>query len=292
METAARAVSTYSPSPTLLIAPMRRSLPIPTGPISWAALPQLLLLALMCVSGLSGCNSSPSKRALQYMNQEGFGRRVFGNAEEEEYVSIGDRISILDTAHPEEIDFQLQVAADGTILLKEVGRINVAGFTRSDLKSVLSEKYSAYFRDAPEIVVDISSSARVFWVLGEVDQEGQFPFKGNQNIIDAIVAARPKKDTANLGRIMLIRADPKDPLRLPFNFNDLAPGGDSTTNYVLQENDIIWVPPTLVAEFGYFLRKMLFPVTAVFQAVGGALFAAGGRNNNQGNRALGVGGFF
>lgn len=223
------------------------------------------------------------------MNEEGFGRRVSGNAEEEEYVSIGDNVQILDDAHPEDISLSRTVSPDGTVLLPFVGRIYIAGLTRSDLEAFLTERFSAYFQDSPKIYSEISSSARVFWVLGEVAVEGEFQFLGNQNILDALVAAKPKPDSANMGRIMLIRADPKNPLRLPFNFNDLAPGGDSSTNYILRENDIIWVPPTLVAEFGYFLKKLLFPVTAVFQAVGGALFQGGqqGNNNNNGNRSLG-----
>ena len=58
---------------------------------------------------------------------------------------------------------------------------------------------------------------------------------------------------------------------------------------------MIYVPPTLVAEFGYFLRGLLFPVTTVFQAIGGALFATqGGRGGgvNRNNRAVGLGGIF
>ena len=116
--------------------------------------------------------------------------------------------------------------------------------------------------------MEISASQRVFWVLGEVTRAGSFPFKGNQNIIDAVVDARPKPSTANLGRILLIRVDLIDPLRLPFNFQDLVVQGDSSLNYVLQENDIIWVLPTLMAEFGFFLQKTLYPVTAVLQSLG------------------------
>ena len=245
-----------------------------------------LLAVLIAMFSLPGCNTAPSKRAIQYMNQEGFGRPVFGNAEEEEYVSIGDAVTVFDVAHPDEIDFRLVVAADGTVLLREVGRIYIAGLTRTDLQSLLTRKYDPYFRDSPEIVVEISASQRVFWVLGEVTKEGSFPFKGNQNIIDAIVSARPKKTSANLGRVMLIRADPTDPLRLPFNYNDLVIQGDSSLNYVLQENDIIWVPPTVLAEFGYFFRQLLYPFTTVIQAISSAFFGAGrngGRNGGRNN---------
>ncbi|MEC8494216.1 MAG: hypothetical protein VXZ39_04800, partial [Planctomycetota bacterium] len=76
---------------------MRRSTPFVS--------PALGLVALLVAAfGLPGCNTAPSKRAIQYMNQEGFGRPVFGNAEEEEYVSIGDSVTVFDVAHPDEID--------------------------------------------------------------------------------------------------------------------------------------------------------------------------------------------
>ena len=104
---------------------MRRSTPFVS--------PALGLVALLVAAfGLPGCNTAPSKRAIQYMNQEGFGRPVFGNAEEEEYVSIGDSVTVFDVAHPDEIDVQLVVAADGTVLLREVGRIYIAGLTRTE----------------------------------------------------------------------------------------------------------------------------------------------------------------
>lgn len=254
--------------------------------------PLLLLLALLLgLSGLSACHSSPSKRALQYMNQEGFGRRYTGNAEEEDYVTIGDGVTIFDVNHPE-LDLNRTVGPDGTILMPEIGRIHIAGYTRSDLESVLAERYSAYYMDPPSIVVDITTRKKIFWVLGEVKQEGEVVFEGNQTVFDAVIAAEPMRDTANLGRVMLVRADPNDPLRLPVNINDIR-RGDSTTNYTVQENDIIWVPPTLFAEFGYFLRAALYPVTAVFQAIGGALFATQGQRNGNNNRnLLSFGGFF
>ena len=174
-----------------------------------------------------------------------------------------------------------------------MGRIHVAGYTRSDLEAVLAERYAAYFEDPTDIVVDISTSSKVFWVLGEVTREGEAKFLGNQTVFDAIVKARPKQDTANLGRVMLYRGDPNDPLRLPVNYNDIR-RGDTTTNYEIQENDIIWVPPTLFSELGYFLRALLYPVTSVFTAVAGPFFGVGNRNgrNNNNRNALSLGGIF
>jgi len=256
----------------------------------------LAVLALAAIVGLGACNSSPSKRQLQYMNQDGPGKRYYGVSEEEQYVTPGDTLTIVDVNHPADITLNRKVQVDGTILVPEVGRVNIAGYTRSEVESILTQRLAPYYDDfPPEVVVDISLSKRVFFVIGEVTAEGEFAFSGNQTVFEAVVAAKPMQDSANLGRILLIRPDPLDPLVLQFNFKDYVPGGDSSTNYRLQENDVVYVPPTLVAEFGYFLRGLLFPVTTVFQAIGGALFATqggrgGGRNRN--NRAVGLGGIF
>ena len=65
---------------------------------------RLLLLALVCTSALgTGCSSGPEKRILQYLNRDGFGKRYVGNAEEENYISLGDEVQILDTLHPDEL---------------------------------------------------------------------------------------------------------------------------------------------------------------------------------------------
>lgn len=251
-----------------------------------AASPLTILIAIVAV-GLAACNSAPSKRTLQYMNEEGFGRRYSGNALEENYLTIGDQIQIADIAHPE-LSLGTTVDIDGTILLPEVGRVHVAGYTRSDLEAVLAERYSPYYETPTEIVVDITTSSKVFWVLGEVRNGGEFEFLGNETVIDALVDAQPNRDSANLGRVMLIRADPQDPLRLPVNYWDIT-RGDSTTNYTLEENDIIWVPPTVLAELGYFIRQLLYPFTTVVQAISSAFFGSrrggtgGGRNDLSGD---------
>ena len=254
------------------------------------------LLATALALGLAACSSAPDKRTLQYTNQEGFGKRYVGNAEEEEYVSIGDRVRVVDLLHPEEIDVSKTVQIDGRILLPELDYVPVAGYTRSDLQAVLTERYSLFYEET-DIVVDITATSRSFWVVGEVADEGRRDFEGNTTVFEAVMEASPMRASANVGRCLLVRGDARDPLVLPFNLDDIK-YGDPTTNYLIRENDIIIVPPTLLAEFGYFLEAVLFPVRQVLFSLGGAFFGnfQNGRGVN-GNRALmfggiGGGGFF
>lgn len=81
----------------------------------------LVALTLMVV--LSACNvsSAPDKRLLQYLNRDGFGNRYTGNAEEENYVTIGDTIAFVDVIRPDELSSTQKVDIDGTVLLPDLG---------------------------------------------------------------------------------------------------------------------------------------------------------------------------
>ena len=64
--------------------------------------------------------------------------------------------------------------------------------------------------------------------------------------------------------------------------------GKRETDVVLADGDIVYVPPTMLAQFGYFLSDLIFPVTQVFSELSRALWfwypGAFGRgfNNNRG----------
>ena len=160
---------------------------------------------------LTGCASNFSdKRILQYLNQKGFGKRYTGNAQEQNYVSIGDTITFVDTWNPE-IKGTAIVDIDGTILLPEAGSVWVAGYTRTELESYLTQKLSPYFVETDVKVTIRTGGKKVFFVLGEVLREGPYPYTGDVTVFEAVLQAVPDRFGSNLARVRLIRADPRDP---------------------------------------------------------------------------------
>jgi len=227
----------------------------------------LLLWGFLAPLFFSSCISSglSDKRILQYLNQEGFGKRYTGHAEEQDYVTIGDSIQFKDKL--EDLSGADMVKIDGTIHLPEVGRVFVAGMTAAELESFLNQKFSAILTK-PDIEVEIrTGGSKVFWVIGEVRNEGPVPFRGDITIFEAVTRAGPNKSTANLGRIRLIRADPRNPLIIPVNLPDLWLEGDSTYNIRLQEYDLIYVPPTFLTQVADLISSILVPLVRPFRTV-------------------------
>jgi protein involved in polysaccharide export with SLBB domain len=239
--------------------------------------PARLLALLVLLTGaalVSSCSATlENKRILQYLNQSGFGKRYTGNAQEQNYVSIGDTILFVDTYNREEVSGTQVVDIDGTILLPEAGNVYVAGLTRAELESYLTQKLAPFFVDSDVKVNIRTGGKKVYYVMGEVARQGPFPYTGDITLYEAVLQAGPSEFGANLGRVRLIRADPKDPLVITADVTKLWTAGDSTYNVQVLEFDIIYVPPTLLQSVADLVSGVFVPVTSVLRDVLYAIFA-------------------
>jgi polysaccharide export outer membrane protein len=242
----------------------------------------LVVLGLLATLATPACSSTaPDKRLLQYLNDKGFGNRYTGNAEDQNYVTIGDTIQIKDAYH-DELSQTQSVDIDGTVILPEIGAVHVAGQTRSELEAFLTQKYTPYYEQL-KISVRLTTGGKFYFIFGEVRAEGRKPFPGDLTVLEAVTDAGQDPRTANLGRVKVIRADPRDPLIIDVNLRSIFKTGDSTDNILIQERDIIYVPPTMLAELGYFLSDLIFPITEVINQFASAFYFFNG-NYGYGNR--------
>jgi protein involved in polysaccharide export with SLBB domain len=233
---------------------------------------------------LAACSTQPDKRILQLLNTSGFGKSYTGNAEEENYITIGDTLAVTDTYQPTEMRANERVGIDGTVLLPVIGAVNVAGMTRTEIEAFLMDKYSPYY-DLLDIKVRIvSSSGKFYYIFGEVKSEGRKTLPGDWTIWEAVMAAVPDDETANLGRVRLIRADPRDQLIVHVDVGQVIERGDTTYNIKVKELDIIYVPPTMLAQVGYFINTLLFPVKLVLAGIGDAVRTLTNLSYIQGNQ--------
>jgi len=243
---------------------------------------------LLLLVGLVGClTSSPDKRVLQYLNTDGFGKRYTGNAEEENWVTIGDQVTFADTYNAE-LKGSGRVEIDGTIMVPEAGPVHVAGLTRSEIEGLLTQKLSPYYTQT-DIKVQVGAQSKVYYVVGEVGAQGARPFPGDLTILEAVLAAGVPQYTANLGRVQLIRADPRDPMIIEVDITEMLKTGDSSFNIHVQELDILYVPPTILKQVADFISSLIVPFTSTLSSVLQSIFLVKGIQN--GNGGFGVGKF-
>ena len=232
----------------------------------------LTLWVALLPAVLTGCSTlSTDKRILQEAIQKGLGKRYPGNAGEENYVTIGDGLTYIDTYNPE-VKGSAQVDVDGTILLPEAGSVHVAGMTRSELETYLTQKLSPYYMETDVRVMIVTGAAKFYYVLGEVGAPGPKPYRGDLNIMDAVFLAGPRVHSANLSRVRLIRADPMNPLIMRADLPAIWKYGDSSTNFRIREYDIIYVPPTILQSLANIVSGLIVPITSVVRSVFQMLF--------------------
>jgi polysaccharide biosynthesis/export protein len=155
-------------------------------------------------------------------------------------LAIGESLALTDDFNAE-LNLTRPVDVDGTVLLPELGHVSVVGLTRAEIEALLRKSYTPYFEEL-RLYARILPAARHYYVFGDVVSEGGQELTGDMTIFEAVTKAQPRKDSANLGRVRLIRADPRDPFARTIDLQHMIETGDSTSNVHVQERDVIYVP--------------------------------------------------
>ncbi len=98
--------------------------------------------------------------------------------------------------------------------------------------------------------------AAVF-VMGEVRNPGSYSIRSYKfSVLDAINLAGGPTEDASAGAIRLIRDMKENEGVKKVNLNKMLAKGDLSQNYLLKDNDILYIPSKKIAGFNYFLRQI------------------------------------
>lgn len=148
------------------------------------------------------------------------------------------------------------IRGDGSIDLPLLEELQIAGLTVTEAQRHIAEMYHEEFANlAISINVTNSVQERIA-ILGEVNRPGVYPLIGRVNPLHALALAGGGLDTANLSKVVILRADRNSHLRKIFT--DVEE--NSVMTYV-QAGDILYVPKSGIANVALFVdqyvRKLL-----------------------------------
>ncbi len=156
---------------------------------------------------------------------------------------------------------QQRISVDGKITLSLLGEVKVSGLTPGEIAQKLRELLERYYRD-PRVQVRVTgyASKRVY-VFGEVSAPGPFAYTGKDSVLDVLSEANPTF-LAWKSQIKVIRPSPNSEERheIVVDVEKMMNSGDMRGNLLLNEGDIIYVPPTPLAWMGQRFREVLYPV--------------------------------
>lgn len=127
-------------------------------------------------------------------------------------LGTGDRIKIVvygqDTLTGEQL-----VGADGTVTMPLIGNVSATGATTQELAAKLQAKLAEGFMQNPSVTVAVVAY-RPFYILGEVNQPGQYEYAVGMTVRDAVAKAGGYTYRAQQKDILLRRAGTDQEIRV------------------------------------------------------------------------------
>jgi len=170
-----------------------------------------------------------------------------------------DVIAVHVKDNPELSSTDIQVGPDGKVSRPLVGVVTVGGRTVAEVASELRDRYAKYIRDAEVTVSVVKYQSKWLYVDGEVLRPGRYPYTGSDSVVNALSQAGFLTRRASPNGIHVARGNPNDPEIYPVRYKDIALDDDSRTNWRLEPEDILFVPPTFLSRVGYIFEEILFP---------------------------------
>lgn len=234
----------------------------------------VVILSLITI-GLTGCFSSRAK------DIEAFIKPHEVEVTAERYtLQPPDEIEVHCSKVPE-IHLQRQrIRPDGKVGFEVLGEFEAAGKTPEELAKEVQQKVVQLYTlvgDKPIEVRLIAYWSKVYYVLGQVYLPGPKVYTGRDSVLYALAEAQPNP-MAWLGRVQVIRPSADKSVRpkiFEVNFDRMAAHGDASKNILLQEGDIIYVPPTVLAAIAMKVEEVIRPIARAFAGVN--IVQTGGR---------------
>lgn len=101
---------------------------------------------------------------------------------------------------------EYEIDPAGNLSLPLAGTVQAGGLTKRELEGLVSKKLSSanYLKD-PKVTVEIATF-RPFYVLGEVEKPGEYPFRSGLNVMSAMAVAGGSTYRASRSSVMIQRA--------------------------------------------------------------------------------------
>src|SRR5262245_19855659 len=180
------------------------------------------------------------------------------------------QVALAESRAMQQIRGEHLVQPDGKIVLGTYGTVRITGLTLAQAKEAIEKHLSKYLQD-PEISLDIAGfNSRVYYVIFDQDGAGQqvyrLPVTGNETVIDAIAELKGLPPGTFRKRIWVARPwgdDSGHENIMPVNWDAIASGGSTVTNYQILPGDRVFVSvdPWIAAD--NYLAKVLSPLERI-----------------------------
>jgi len=114
-------------------------------------------------------------------------------------LGAGDKLRITVYNEPD-LSGEFEVNGEGYVSVPLIGQIKVLGQTTSEVQTLLTQKYGKDYLVNPSVSIEVTNY-RPFFIIGEVNHPGGYPYVNGMTIINAVALAGGYTPRANHDRI-------------------------------------------------------------------------------------------
>jgi len=136
----------------------------------------------------------------------------------------GERIKVI-VFGEDRLSGEYEIDPSGQISIPLAGTIKAAGFTQVELERELAKKLRNEYLKNPKVTVQIAS-LRPFYIMGEVEKPGSYPYRSGLNAMSAIALAGGTTYRGSRNTILIQRPGDAGMREYPLSANTPVLPGD------------------------------------------------------------------
>jgi len=181
-------------------------------------------------------------------------------------IGIPDVLNVSVPDHPD-LSGSYEVRPDGNVSFPLLKDVYVEGLTPMQLSDYLAKELERYVKKV-DVLVTITGLYSKTVYLGSRSQTNlrAYRFTGDMTVVDliALQGGYTKMDYSSRMRLMRDNPDRKEIYRIRF---DHILRGDFSTNVLVKNRDILYLPATLWAEVGFFCDELTSPARSLVSGI-------------------------
>ncbi len=137
----------------------------------------------------------------------------------------GDKIRVI-TFGEESLTGEFSIGGSGMVSLPLIGEIKAAGLSVPEFQGMVEAKLKEGYLKEPRVSVEVLNY-RPFYILGEVEKPGTYPYTNGLTVVNAVATAEGFTYRANTKRVFIKRADGLREEEYPLSTSTLVAPGDT-----------------------------------------------------------------
>lgn len=137
----------------------------------------------------------------------------------------GDKVRLI-VFGEKDLSGEFVVNGAGVISLPLIGEISAQGLTPSELQTRIAEAFAQGYLIDPKVNVEVLNF-RPFYILGEVNRPGEYPYSSGLTVLNAVARAEGYTYRADTRRVYIKHANEAKEVAVPMTSTIMVAPGDT-----------------------------------------------------------------